>query len=136
MIQSYSNMTRVIINPFGRSLPIQKRVWVLFKTQFVSKMNCERFIKQSACKKIYFIKSWPLLVSKVSRLKRLWENQICLWKLYLSEREMNLNQFENKYQNPFDVNSFLKMICFTKQRFSKRLWFPKPTSKDQPQLEI
>jgi len=48
---------------------------------------------------------------------------------------MNLNQFENKYQNPFDVNSFLKMICFTKQRFPKDFGFPNLPQKTNPTLK-
>jgi len=79
-----------------------------FQNRFVSKTNCERFIKQKDCEKVLFYKVLIPSSFKSVALKRLWENQICLQKLCLTKREMNLNQFENKYQNPFDLNSFLK----------------------------
>ena len=107
-----------------------------FQNRFVSKMNCERFVKQNVCEKILLFKILICSSFKRVTLKRFGENQICLRKLYFSQREMISNRFVNKYQNLFDMDSFLEMICFTKQRFSKRLWFPKLASKDQPQLEI
>ena len=68
-------MTRIIINPFGRYFPIQKRVWTFFKNQFVSKMIYRRFMKQKACEKVLFYKVLIPSTFKSVTLERLWENQ-------------------------------------------------------------
>ena len=82
-------------------------------------MIYRRFIKQKACEKVLFYKVLIPSSFKSVALKRLWENQICLPKLCLTKREMNLNQFENKYQNPFDLNLFLKRFVLPNKGFPK-----------------
>ena len=90
-----------------------------FQNWFVSKTSCKRFLHQKACERVLFYKVLIPSSFKSVTLKRLWENRICLRKLRLTKREMNLNQFENKYQNPFDLNSFLKWFVLPNKGFPK-----------------
>ena len=132
LIHSYSNMARIITNHFDRSFHIQKRVWILFKNQFVSKMIYERIIKQNACEKVLFYK-----ILTCSSFQR------CRFKKVLGKPNLFVKALPNGFKSifkqvskSFDLNSFLKCFVLLNKWFYKRLWFPKPASKDQPQLEI
>ena len=102
-------------------------------------MICERFFKQNACEKVLFYKILISSSFKSVALKRFWENQICFVKalpfkkrnnfesiskllLFTSNKKEAMFCFENRKQvsKPFDLNSFLKMLCFTGQRFFKK----------------
>ena len=68
-------MTRIIINPFGRSFPIQKRVSVLsqinlFPKQIVNGLSNKRLAKRFCFYKVLIPSSF-----KGVALERLWENQ-------------------------------------------------------------
>ena len=127
------------MNPFGRSFPIQKRVWILFKNQFVSKMICKQFIKQNACENVLFNKilssssfqkccfekvlGKPNLFAKGLPFKKRNDfKSISKLVLFTSNKKGAMFCFENRKQvsKPFDLNSFLKMLCFTRQRFFKK----------------
>ena len=89
----------------------------------------DAFELQKACEKVLFYKVFIPSSFKIVTLERLWENQFVCESFTYQRR----NDFKEKQvSKSFDLNSFLKMICFTKQRFSKRLWSPNPASRDQP----
>ena len=122
-------MTRIIINPFGRSFPIQKRDSVLSKIDLFPKQVANDLPNKRLAKGFCFIKSLSHLHSKVSLQKGFGKTNLFVKALPFKRR----NGFKAKQvSKSFDLKSFLKMICFTKQRFSKRLWSPKPASRDQP----
>ena len=122
-MHSYSNMTRIIINPFGRSLPIQKRVWILLQIHFVSKMNCEGFIKQNACEKNLLFK---ILISsrfKSVTLKMFWETKFALRKFYLSKEKHFVLENWKQVSKPFNFNLFLIFFVLPNKGFSKDFGF-------------
>ena len=125
-------MPRITINPFGRSFPIQKRVWTFFKNWFVPKMICKRFIKQSVCEKALFFK---ILISpsfKGCRLENALETPFLLCKSFTLQKRNDFKPISKQVSKPFDLNSLPKTFCFTKQRalpkmfcFTKQRVLPK-----------
>ena len=88
-------------------------------------MIYKQFIKQNDCKRILFYKLLTSSSFKQCRLENALENPILLCKGFTLQKRLDFKPSSKQVSKPFDLNSFSKMSCFTKQRvFMKDFSFP------------
>ena len=112
----------------------------LFKreSKFFSKINLfskwftNDLSKQNVCKKILFYKILTSPSFKRCRFKNALESPILLCPS---------KEISKQVSKPFDLNSFLKMFCFTKQRFLQqtlvsKTYFKVPNLRYKPMVNL
>jgi hypothetical protein len=113
-------MTRLTIIPFGRSFPIQKRVWTFFENRFVPKWFTNNLSNKTIVKGFCFINSWPLLASKRVTLKMLQKTPYCFAKALPFKRHFISNRLQNKYQNLLIWTPIRKRLVSLTQGFLQK----------------
>ena len=125
-------MTRIIII-LSADLSLVKRESESFlKLNLFPKWFANDLSNKMLAKRFCFIKSWSLLVSKVSLWKGFGKTKFVLWKLYLSKREMIPKQ--NNYQNPLILTHFWKWLVLPNKGFPKDSSFQNLPQRTNPNL--